>query len=86
MFLSMDSSLNEEFAAIDVDNNAEGAIFYTVNGVIRLRNNIKIREATGHKLYLDNNAIVEYETGLENTNFSSGPGGSWEVVSWQEIE
>ena len=76
MFLSMDSSLNEEFAAIDVDNNAEGAIFYTVNGVIRLRNNIKIREATGHKLYLDNNAIVEYETGLENTNFSSGPGGS----------
>lgn len=85
MLVSTDPSLDEDEAAIDVKNSAEGAIFYTVNGVMRLRNNMKIREATGYKIYLDNNAEIEYETGLEETTFTSGPGGSWEVVSWKEI-
>jgi hypothetical protein len=47
---------------------------------------MKIREATGYKLYLDNNAEIEYEVGLEDTTFSSGPSGGWDVVSWEEIE
>lgn len=85
MLISIDPSLDENNAAIDVKNSATGAIFYTVNGVMRLRNNMKIREATGYKIYLDNNAEIEYETGLEEATFTSGPGGSWEVVSWREI-
>jgi hypothetical protein len=85
MLVSTDSSLDENDAAIDVKNSAMGAVFYTANGVMRLRNNMKIREATGYKIYLDNNAEIEYETGLEEATFTSGPGGSWEVVSWREI-
>ena len=85
MLVSIDLSLDENNAAIDVKNSATGAVFYTANGVMRLRNNMKIREATGHKIYLDNNAEIEYETGLEEATFTSGPGGSWEVVSWREI-
>jgi len=84
MLLSTNSSLDEDNAAIDVKNSAEGAIFYTANGVMRLRNNMEIREATGYKIYLDNNAKIEYETGLEETTFTAGPGGSWEVASWRE--
>ncbi|MBZ9572047.1 pilus assembly PilX N-terminal domain-containing protein [Patescibacteria group bacterium] len=86
MLLSTDSSLDEANPAIYVKNSAEGAIFYTTQGIMRLRNNMKIREATGYKVYLDNNAEIEYESGLEKTNFSSGPGGTWTVVSWREIE
>ena len=85
MLISLDFSLDENNAAIDVKNSAMGAVFYTVNGVMRLRNNMKIREATGYKIHLDNNAEIEYETGLEEATFTSGPGGSWEVVSWREI-
>jgi hypothetical protein len=72
--------------AIDVDNNTDAAIFYTNQGLIVVRNKVKARELTGYKIFLDNNAEVAYETGLEEAVFSSGPGGSWKVVSWREVE
>jgi len=72
--------------AIDVDNNSDAAIFYANQGLIVLRNKINAREVTGYKVFLDNNAEISYEAGLEEATFSSGPGGSWEVVSWKEIE
>ena len=86
MLLSTNNSLDPANPAIDVSNNAEGAIFYASDGVIHLHNNITIREATGYKLALDNNAVIAYQVGLENVNFTSGPGGSWYVENWQEIE
>ena len=86
MLLSTNPSLDVSSPAIDVQNTATGAVFYASDGLIRLRNNMKIREATGYKLYLDNNAEIEYEVGLEDTTFSSGPSGGWDVVSWKEIE
>lgn len=86
MFLSTNNSLDISNSAIDVGNNAQGAIFYASQGLIHLRNNILIREATGYQLALDNNAIIRYESGLENVNFTSGPGGSRQFKNWREIE
>ena len=86
MFLSADPSTDPDFPAISINNNAQGAIFYTSQGVVRLRNNMQIREATGYALYLDNNAVIEYESGLEDTRFVSGPGASWEILEWKEVE
>ncbi len=71
---------------INVRNNAMGAIFYTNSGLIYLKNNMKAREITGYKIQLESNAEIQYESGLENAVFSEGPGGSWEVASWKEIE
>ena len=86
MLVTTSPSLDAALPAIDVKNNAQGAILFSSKGLIRLRNNMQVREVTGYKLYLDNNAIIEYETGLEDVNFSSGPGGSWELSEWKEIE
>jgi len=86
LLLSTNSSVDLDTPAIDVKNNAAGAIFYAANGLIHLRNNINIREATGYMIALDNNAVVSYESGLENANFTSGPGGSWQVENWHEVE
>ncbi len=86
MVLSTNNSLDPNSPAIDVSNNTEGAIFYTSNGLIHLHNNINVKEATGYKLTLDNNTVISYETGLENVNFTSGPGGAWRTEDWQEIE
>jgi len=72
--------------AISVGNNAMGAIFYTSAGGITLNNNMKAREITGYQVTIGNNAEIQYESGLENSTFSSGPGGSWKVSSWKEIE
>jgi len=86
MLLSTNNSIDPSNPAIDVRNNASAAIFYASNGMIYLNNNINIKEATGYKLALSNNAIISYDSGLENANFSSGPGGSWQVENWKEIE
>src|SRR4030043_592972 len=86
MLISTNSSLDPLNPAIDVMNNAQGAIFFSSNGLIRLHNNMLVREVVGYGLYLDNNAIIEYEIGLSDTSFSSGPGGSWELSEWKEIE
>ena len=86
MVLSTNASVDPADPAINVVNNALGAIFYASEGGIVLNNNINIREATGYKLILNPLAVVEYESGLANLNFTSGPGGGWLMTNWQEIE
>jgi len=71
--------------AIDLHNNADGAIFYAGNGLINLHNNVGARELVGYKINLDQNAVVTYETGLANVNFSSGQSGGYAILSWREI-
>lgn len=63
--------------AIYIANNANGAVFFSSRGMIYLKNGVSLTEATGFKLKLENNASVNYEQGLINTNFTSGPGGGW---------
>lgn len=86
MLLSTNPSLDKLAPAINVDNTTLGGIFYANQGLITVRNNVETREVTGYQIYLEENAIINYETGLEDTSFTSGPGGSWEVASWKEIE
>ena len=86
MLLSTNTSQIEESPAIDIGNNSIGAIFYTNKGLIVLNNNMEAREVTGYKILLKPNTVIEYETGLMHVFFTSGPGGSWEVSSWKEIE
>lgn len=87
MVLGTNNSVDELSPAFWVKNNIEGdIIFYAANGLMVLENNAELREATAYKLFLRNNVEVNYQTGLQDASFSSGPGGSWEVTSWQEVE
>lgn len=72
--------------AIDVRNNANGAIFYAHKGIANINNNANLKEVTAYKLNLANNATVTYESGLANASFSSGPGGGWIISDWNEIQ
>lgn len=86
MLLSTNTSLDAASPAIFAGNSSETAIIYTSDGLVVVANSIELREVTGYKLYLSDSATVVYEVGLEDASFTSGPGGSWEVVSWKEIE
>ncbi len=87
MLVSTDpETVDTSSPAILVDNTAEAAIFYTTQGLIVLRNNVSCREVTGYKIFLDNLAAIEYESGLAEASFVSGPGGGWNVTSWKEVE
>lgn len=87
MLLSTNNSLNESDPAIDVDNNSTAALFYAQNGLIYLHNGIYARSVTGYAINLDNNAGIWYKSGLQDTDFKSGPSGEgWSVHSWQEAQ
>ncbi len=71
---------------VNISNNSAGVIYYASDGRMNFSNNASAKEATGYGIDLSNNSTVTYESGLANINFSSGPGGSFSVESWQEVE
>lgn len=86
MLLStLDSSATGETAII-LQNSPEVDIIYTSKGFIQLQDSIRLRQVSGWGLKLQNKAQVIYEVGLQDATFTSGPGGSWKITSWQEIE
>ncbi len=89
-FLSMtsmnDSSENGgDTTAISVSNGTASSIFFAPHGHINLQNNIDLVEVTGYSLELANSAVVEYQQGLSDIDFSSGPTGGFLVTGWKEI-
>lgn len=77
-------STNTADDAISINNNVAGGVFYTSAGGLNISNNVSVVEATGYKVIMQNNSMIQYSSGIVNIYFSSGPGGSWRVNSWQE--
>ncbi len=73
-------------SAISLANNAGAVSLYAANGTINVNNNGTAKALTGHNIHLGNNAVITYDSGIANTNFISGPSGSWNIYSWKESE
>ncbi len=73
-------------SAITVGNNAGAVILYAGNGTIEVANNAGAKSLTGYFIHLNNNAVITYDSGLANSNFSSGPGGAYNISSWKETD
>lgn len=71
---------------IGLTPNGDRVVVNAQRGRIEFGNNTKVKSATAHEIYLNNNVSIEYDSGLANVNFSSGPGGSWNIDAWDEIE
>jgi len=84
LMLSTHSGVDSSYA-VEVRNNASGAIFYAHNGIAHIKNGADLKEVTAYKLSLEENAEVTYESGLANASFTSGPGGGWVINNWNEI-
>lgn len=69
--------------AIDVNNNVGGAILYANNGIIEIKNNLSLLEATARGLRVNNGVSITYESGLEEVLFNSGSGGGRRFL-WKE--
>lgn len=66
-------------AAIDLHNNVGAAIIFAKNGLANLHNNVNAKELTAYKVNLDNNAAINYESGLANVILPGTPGGTWVI-------
>lgn len=80
-----DSSCNGQYA-FDISNNVGAIIVNAQDGTVHLNNNVTLNEVVGKTILMDNNAVVNYLSGLANASFSSGPTGGWSVKSWKEVE
>ena len=72
--------------AFEILNNVGAILVSAQNGTIHLNNNVTLNEVVGNEIILDNNAVVNYLTGLANQNFTSGPSGGWSIKSWREVK
>jgi hypothetical protein len=79
-------STNSANPALTIKNNAIADILYTSQGWLEVQNNAQLVEVTGHGIHLKNNAVITYELGLQDARFTSGPGASFELSSWKEVE
>ena len=89
LMISQNNSAEEEGdeVAINVQNSANGDLLvYAGHGEIMLQNSSNLKEVSGFRLRLKNNAVVVYETGLASLLFSSGPSGGFEISNWAEVE
>ncbi|MFH1171893.1 MAG: hypothetical protein V1778_05170 [bacterium] len=88
MALSMNGDPTFTNDAIDITNNLTAGIAYAANGAVDISNNASLKEVTGQKIKLQNNASITYESGLANVIFSGGPGGAWAIQkqTWREVK
>lgn len=77
---------NPSNPAMEVRNSSDAGVFYASSGTISISNNAVLREVTGWGLTLGNNVTVQYEVGLADVLFQSGPGSGWQIENWREIE
>ncbi len=85
LFVSTNTSLDLDNSAIDISSNTQAAIFYAQNGLLNLNANTHLQGATGYMIHINSNSSVTYNQGLADAKFTSGPGGEWEITSWEEI-
>lgn len=89
MLLSLNESASSSGSevAISIAQSANGdVIFYTPGGLVDIANNIDLRAVTGYQIDVSNGSSVTYEEGLKSLLFTSGPGGGYVLMDWQQEE
>lgn len=73
--------LSSSSSAISMGNSViiTNAPLYAPNGTITMGNSAQGTAFTGWRIQTGNGAIINYDEGLANASFSSGPGGSWQL-------
>lgn len=80
MVLSNYDSRTNGISAIKITNTANSGVFYASKGIVEPGNSNTYKELTAWQIKLTNNAIINYETGLSSTLFTSGPTGGYTLV------
>ena len=80
------ASTNTSDSAISLNSNAANSICYALEGGITFNSNAHAKEVVGRRFILNSNATLDYDAGLVDASFSTGPGGGWTIKkgTWTE--
>jgi hypothetical protein len=72
--------------AIEVTGGTGSVILNAQKGTISFSGGANAKQATAYKIIMSGGTTVNYETGIADVSFSSGPSGSWNLISWDETQ
>lgn len=86
LFMTTNTSTVDTDPALSVANNASGAVFYAINGTLRLQNGAGAKSLAGYRLFIDQLAVITYVESDFTGSFSNSPGGTWHLKdgTWRE--
>jgi hypothetical protein len=73
-------------SAISLSGGAGAVVLAAPNGLVHINGGSGCKSVYGDRVYIDGGGTVNYETGIANMQFKSGPTGGWTVDSWGETE
>jgi hypothetical protein len=66
------------YNAISLSGGAGTVALIAQEGNVLLNGGSALKAVTGKQITMSGGAVLEYDSGLVNANFTSGPGGSWQ--------
>lgn len=67
--------------AVTLSGGAGTVALIAQNGTAYISGGSALKAVTAQQIVMSGGATLNYDSGLINSNFSSGPGGSWQVVA-----
>jgi len=80
------SAYCDDEPAINIQNNSGAVILNAQNGAIHIQNGSELKSAAAKLIEMINNAKIIYDSGIANSNFVTGPSGTWNISEWKEVE
>lgn len=71
---------------VTLSSNVTNCLIYALNGEMIFNSNAHANAVVAKKFKLSGNATLDYDTGLADAEFSTGPGGGWTIQTgtWTE--
>ncbi|MFA6095022.1 MAG: choice-of-anchor R domain-containing protein [Candidatus Paceibacterota bacterium] len=73
-------------SAITISGGSGSVILSAQNGTVSVSGGSSAKSITGNKVVMTGGATLNYDMGISDLNFSSGPSGGWELNGWKEVQ
>jgi hypothetical protein len=71
--------------AVTLEGAAGAVVLLAPNGRVLFRGSAAAKSVVAYKMSLEGDTDLNYESGLADIDFNSGPSGSWVTDTWKEI-
>lgn len=71
--------------AVSLSGGSGAVAIFAPNGYAYISGGSSLKQVTAESMYIGGNSSVNYDAGLADIDFESGPSSGWVVESWDEV-